>query len=270
LRCPPAEITWLDRSLLSGNTDLTLHRAPRCAGLRYVQHRWELFSRDTSYPVYLAPHQGGTPLDATAVQRAARQVLPVAPAVHYETLPVVLEPGTWLVSVATWVVPLRLEGAPGQAGEPGTAGGDQQDATQEKRVQPNGASAKRGSPPRRDAAERVRAYFQRNGTARMAMAYHYQEYILRLPAPQPVPMMDVVVALDLSGEGAVSDYKKLLQGFIWEESGHQRELAEFLLRHGLLTPADLEEARRAAEANESSGRSEQARRRLRYRPKPAG
>jgi len=44
--CPLDEITWLDRSKLSGNEDLTLHRAPRCAGLRYVQHRWELFSRD--------------------------------------------------------------------------------------------------------------------------------------------------------------------------------------------------------------------------------
>ena len=29
-----------------------------------------------------------------------------------------------------------------------------------------------------------------------------------------------VIALDLSGEGAVSDYKKLLQGFIWKERGH--------------------------------------------------
>ena len=38
LSCPPDEITWLDRSLLSGNSDLTLHRAPRCAGLRHV-HR---------------------------------------------------------------------------------------------------------------------------------------------------------------------------------------------------------------------------------------
>ena len=41
--------------MLSGNEDLTLHRAPRCAGLRYVHHRWELFSRDTTYRVYLAP-----------------------------------------------------------------------------------------------------------------------------------------------------------------------------------------------------------------------
>ena len=76
--CPPDEITWLDRDLLSGNEDLTLHRAPRCAGLRYVHHRWELFSRDTTYRVYLAP--GGAPVSAEAVQQAARHVLPPAPA----------------------------------------------------------------------------------------------------------------------------------------------------------------------------------------------
>ena len=45
--------------MLSGDKDLTLHRAPRCAGLRYVHHRWELFSRDTTYRVYLAPDAGG-------------------------------------------------------------------------------------------------------------------------------------------------------------------------------------------------------------------
>ena len=54
LSCAPDEITWLDRRILSANEDLTLHRAPRCAGLRYVHHRWELFSRDTTYRVYLA------------------------------------------------------------------------------------------------------------------------------------------------------------------------------------------------------------------------
>jgi len=52
--CPPDEITWLDRGRLSGNKDLTLHRSPRCAGLRYVHRRWEIFSRDPTYPVYLA------------------------------------------------------------------------------------------------------------------------------------------------------------------------------------------------------------------------
>src|SRR5690242_2536701 len=68
LSCPTDEIIWLDRSLLSGNEDLTLHRPPRCAGLRYVHHQWELFSRDTTHQVYLAPHEDETPLDHQAVQ----------------------------------------------------------------------------------------------------------------------------------------------------------------------------------------------------------
>jgi len=267
LSCPPDEITWLDRSVLSGNADLTLHRAPRCAGLRYVHHRWELFSRDPTYQVYLAPHARGAPLDARAVQQAARRMLPLAPAQHYETLPVVLEGGTWLVSVGNWVLPLRLDLAAPHGAEPPRPRGHEQPATQEKRVRPSGTLAKRGSPPRQDAVPRVRAYFERNATARMATAYHYQEYILGQPAPQPVPMMDVVIALDLSGEGTISDYKKLLQGFIWEERGHQRELAEFLLANGLLTHADLELAAVAAAANEASGKSEMARKRLQYRPR---
>src|SRR5208283_5907356 len=106
--CPPDEITWLDRAVLSGNEDVTLHRAPRCAGLRCVHHRWELFSRDTTYRVYLAPDTNGAAPDAAGVQRAARHVLPVAPA-RYEALPVVLEEGAWLVSVASWVLRLRLD-----------------------------------------------------------------------------------------------------------------------------------------------------------------
>ncbi|MBO0775581.1 MAG: hypothetical protein J2P34_04655, partial [Actinobacteria bacterium] len=117
LRCRPDEITWLDRGLLSGNQDLTLHRPPRCAGLRYVHRQWELFSRDTTHEVYLAPHADGTPLDHQAVQLAASHVLPVAPARHYETLPVAVEEGSWLVSVGSWVVPLRLEAAP-RPGQP--------------------------------------------------------------------------------------------------------------------------------------------------------
>jgi len=246
VNCPPDEITWLDRSRLSAEQDLTLHRAPRCAGLRYVHHRWELFSRDSTYPVYLARHTPDSPVDHRAVQLAARQVLPVAPANHFETLPVVLETGTWLVSVGNWVLPLRLEAAdrPAMAAEPRP----EQPETQEKRVQPNGPPGRRGSPPRPDAPDRVRAWFARNTAARLAMAYHYQELILGLPGAQPVPMTDVVIALDLSGEGAISDYKKQLQGLIWKERGHPRELAEFLLTRGLLTPADLEAAREAAAA----------------------
>jgi hypothetical protein len=267
VRCPRDEITWLDRALLSGNRDLTLHRSPRCAGLRYVHHRWELFSRDSSYPVYLAPYPGAAPVDARNVQQTARHVLPVAPALHYETLPVVLEAGTWLVSVGNWVLPLRLEISAEASHEPADQGSDGQPVTVEKSVRRSGEAARRGSPPRPDAAQRVQAYLQRNAAARMAMAFHYQEYILGRPAPQPVPMMDVVVALDLSGEGAVSDYKKLLQGLIWREAGHQRELAEFLLRNGLLTLADLNQARTVAADNERTGRSEQARRRLKYKPK---
>ena len=46
-----------------------MHRAPRCAGLRYVHHRWELFSRDTTYRVYLAPQSPETPVRADAVRQ---------------------------------------------------------------------------------------------------------------------------------------------------------------------------------------------------------
>ena len=120
---------------------------------------------------------------------------------------------------------------------------------------------------RKDAVARVRGYFERNATARLAMAYYYQEFILGFSAPQTVPMLDVVIALNLSGEGAVSDYKKLLQGFIWSERGHARDLTGFLLANGLLTPADLNEARLLAEQNERDGVCETARQRLRYRPK---
>jgi hypothetical protein len=73
--------------------------------------------------------------------------------------------------------------------------------------------------------------------------------------------------LDLSGEGAVSDYKKLLQGFIWSERGHARDLADFLLANALLTPADLDDARQAAAENGRNGVCEMARRRLQYRQK---
>ncbi len=258
--CPADQITWLDRSLLSGNRDLTLHRPPRCAGLRYVHRQWELFSRDTTHEVYLAPHEDEIPLDHQAVQRAARYVLPVAPA-QYETLPVVLETGSWLVSVGTWVLPLRLEGPARNSSRPAAPHAGEQPTPREERIR---AAGRRGSPPRPEAVADVRAWFARNGTARMAMALHYKEYILARPAPQPVPMTEVAVALDLSGEGAVSDYKKLLQDFIWAERGHPRELAEFLLANGLLTRADLELAVTAAEANELSGKSELTRQRLAY------
>jgi hypothetical protein len=270
VNCPADEITWLDRALLSNNEDLTLHRAPRCAGLRYVHRRWELFSRDTTYQVYLAPHSSEAAKNHLAVRRTAQRVLPVAPAERYETLPVVLADGAWLVSIGTWVLPLRVEVAARREAEGHGAPADEQPPTQDARVWADGMPpGRRGSRTRKEAVAHVRGYFERNTTARMAMAYYYQEFILGLAAPQPVPMMDVVIALDLSGEGAISDYKKLLQGFIWEERGHPRELAEFLLSNGLLTHADLDLARSVALANERSGKSEMARQRLRYKPKKA-
>jgi len=259
VNCRPDEITWLDRRLLSGDEDLTLHRAPRCAGLRYVHRHWELFSRDTTYRVYLAPQSPQARASAEAVRRTASHVLPVAPA-RYEALPVTLKEGSWLVSVGDWVLALRLD-APGVRSDPVAPDGEESPPTRA------GTVVRRGTEPGEDAIARVRGYFERNTTARLAMAYYYQEYILGLPAPQTVPMMNVVIALDLSGEGAVSDYKKLLQGFIWKERGHARDLADFLLANGLLTPADLDDARRAAAENERNGVCEMARRRLQYRPK---
>jgi hypothetical protein len=258
--CPPDEITWLDRRLLSGDEDLTLHRAPRCAGLRYVHHRWELFSRDTTYRVYLAPQSPGEPIRAEAVRRTACHVLPVAPA-RYEALPVTLAEGSWLVSVGAWVLRLRLDTSARTQADPAVPDGDKSPTTQA------GTVVRRISEPGADAVARVRGYFERNATARLAMAYYYQEFILGLAAAQAVPMMNVVIALDLSGEGAVSDYKKLLQSFIWKERGHARDLADFLLANGLLTPADLDEARQTAADNERSGVCAMARQRLQYRPK---
>ena len=258
--CPPDEITWLDRRRLSDDEDLTLHRAPRCAGLRYVHHRWELFSRDTTYRVYLAPDAAATPLTAGVVERTACHVLPVAPA-RYEALPVTLAEGSWLVSVGPWVLRLRLETSASPVPDPPVPGGGKQETTRAATV------VRRSGEPGEDAVVRVRGYFARNAAARLAMAYYYQEFILGLAAPQTVPMMSVVVALDLSGEGAVSDYKKLLQGFIWKERGHARDLADFLLANGLLTPADLDEARQVAAENERNGVCEIARQRLQYRQK---
>ena len=263
VNCPPDEITWLDRRMLSGDEDLTLHRAPRCAGLRYVHHHWELFSRDTTYRIYLAPYAAGTPLTAEAVERTARHVLPVAPT-RYEALPVPLAEGSWLVSVGPWVLRLRLEVSGRRPAEPPVPADGQQLTTRA------GTIVRRGSEPGEDAVARVRGYFERNVTARLAMAYYYQEFILGLAAPQTVPMITVVIALDLSGEGAVSDYKKLLQGLIWKERGHTRDLVDFLLANGLLTPADLDEARQVAAENERTGVCEIARRRLQYRPKGKG
>jgi hypothetical protein len=264
LNCSPEEITWLDRQLLSEGKDTTLHRSPRCPGLRYVHYRWELFSRDTTHRVYLAPYPGGSGVDPQSVRTTARHVLPMAPE-RYETVPVRLEAGQWLISVGKWILPLCVDVPSPRRGQPTVpiSGG-------QARTQEGARAAGQGSPdspPLADAVTRVRAFFDRNSTARLAIAYLYQDFILGAVAPQAVPMMDVAIALDLSGDGAVSDYKKELQRRIWNEQRHQRELPEFLLANGLIGPADLDQAKKLAVENERTGRTETARKRLRYRPK---
>ena len=265
--CRSDEITWLDRKLLSAGQDPTLHRSPRCAGLRYVDYRWELFSRDTTHKVYVAPHSADAVADFQAVQAAAQHVLPVAP-VAYETLPVRLDEGAWLVSVGKWVLPLCVDVPADHRDRPSGPHGDDQPRTQDGRYLNSGAAAPAGgSPPQPDAVAKVRTFFDRNGMACLAMAYYYQQFILGAVAPQSIPMIDVVIALDLSGDGAVSDYKKELQRRIWKEQHHQRELAEFLIANGLIGRADLERAKKVAIVNERNGKTERARERLRYRPR---
>jgi hypothetical protein len=266
LNCPLDEITWLDRQLLSAGQDTSLHRSPRCPGLRYVHYRWELFSRDTTHRVYLAPYSAEFGADPQRARTAARHVLPMAPQ-QYETVPVRLEPGQWLISVGDWVLPLCVDIPSQRRGQPTVPISGGQVRTQEAAVPDRAGQPGRDSPPLPDAISKVRAFFDRNAAACLAIAYLYQDFILGSVAPQAVPMINVAIALDLSGEGAVSDYKKELQRRIWNEQRHQRELPEFLLANGLIGHADLERAKQAALDNERTGRTETARKRLRYRPK---
>src|SRR5215469_6985510 len=271
LNCQLDEITWLDRQLLSGGKDATLHRPPRCAGFRYVGHGWELFSHDTTYQVYVSS-AGEAPLNYEAVQAEARHVLPASLAryehhmVSIESV-VRLEAGIWRVSVGKWPLQVYVDVPVPRRQDPTmTAPGNGELATQEERTRLPGSPVRgRGNLPVPDAVADVRAYLERKGEARMAMAYYYQNFIRGAVAAQAIPMIEVAIALDLTGEGAVSDYKKELQRLIWHEQGHARELAEFLLANGLLTKADLDLAEKVAAANEASGKAKSARDRLRYR-----
>jgi hypothetical protein len=270
LNCQLDEITWLDRQLLSAGTDVTLHRPPRCAGFRYVSHGWELFSRDITYQVYVAPATE-TPLNFEAVQAEARHVLPAVRAryeqhaVGMESV-VRLESGVWRVSVGKWPLQVYIDVPVPRRHDPTAPASNGELTTQEEKTRVPGAPVRgRGAQPVSSAVPDARAYLGRKGEARMAMAYYYQEFIRGAVAAQAVPMVEVAIALDLTGEGAVSDYKKELQRLIWHEQGHARELAEFLLASGLLTKADLDLAEKVAAANEASGKAGSARERLRYR-----
>jgi hypothetical protein len=271
LNCQLDEVTWLDRQLLSGGKDATLHRPPRCAGFRYVGHGWELFSHDTTYQVYVSPVEE-TPLNHEAIQAGARHVLPAVlsryehDAVSIESV-VRLEAGVWRVCVGKWPLQVYVDVPVPRRQDPTMAApANGELVTQEERTRVPGPAARgRGNLPVPDAVPDVRAYLERKGEARMAMAYYYQNFIKGAVAAQAIPMVEVAIALDLTGEGAVSDYKKELQRLIWGEQGHARELAEFLLANGLITKADLDLAEKVAAANEASGKAESARDRLRYR-----
>jgi hypothetical protein len=263
LTCPAGEIVWLDRLLLSGGQDSTLHRPPRCPGLRHVHYRWELFSRDPSHPVYLAPFAAGTAPDHRAVQAAARQVLPPARG-GLEAQPAILDGGAWAVSVGAWVLPVCVNVTPDDRARPAVPASDDLPGTREIDRRGGGSAAAR--PPLPDALARAARYLQRNPLAGLAMAYYYQDFIREAMAPQPQPLDSVVVALNLN-KGAVSEYKKELQRRIWNEPGHQRELGAFLLGNGLIGPADLQRALDAAAANEAAGQTRVAQERLRYNQK---
>lgn len=259
--CSPDQIIWLDRVTMSGGQDDTLHRSPRCPGLRYVQYRWELFSRDTSHEVYLAPDGDGSSRRFQDVRARAVHTLPPA-LPRFEAHPVRLDEGAWLVGVGKWVLPLRVSAAAGERPGDAAAPGAEEKNTVGATVLPGPAS-----PALPDAVPRVAAYLQRNEMARLALAYYYRDYLLGAVAPRTTAMIEVAIALDLSSEGTVGEFKKELQRRIWNEQHHQRELAQFLLTNGLIGRPDLEHAIRVAAANEASGRTRVARERLSYRPK---
>jgi len=263
--CPTDQITWLDRTTLSAGQDPTLHRSPRCPGLRHVQYRWELFSRDTTHAVYLAPYADGAPRQFQEVQARAVDTLPPA-LPRFETHPVQLAEGAWVISVGKWVLPLRIVTAQDDDQRPVEASGeDPGPAREEKNTVGPTLVPGSGGPALPDAVSRVDAYLERNGLARMALAYYYRDYILGTVAPQTTSMIEVAIALDLSSEGTVGEFKKELQRRIWNEQHHQRQLAQFLLTNGLIGRPDLARALRVAAANEASGRTKVARERLSYR-----
>jgi hypothetical protein len=268
LSCPLDETTWLDRTLLSAGDDPTLHRSPRCPAVRYMDHEWGLVSRDSSNEVFVAPYVAGAGLRAEAVEKSAQHVLPRA-VDGFERYPVHLQTGVWLVSVGKWPLQLFVNvpayrgddlSIPGTGSDSSTVAGSGFGEGFPGHQSPN--------PPRPEAVSRARAYLERSRHGRLALAYYYQRYILADLAPQPVRMSDVAAALDLAGEAAVSEYKKELQRLIWGEQGHQHELAQFLIAHGLIDRADLDRAKQIAADNRREGKDEQARERLRYRTSP--
>jgi len=274
--CPPDDITWIGRALLSGGRDRYLHRGIVCAGLRYVAHRWELFNRDTGQEIYLARRHPRTPPSAQVARATAEHVIPPATP-RLEPYPVRLDEGEWLVGIGMYSVvlfvgvPPRDDDSPSWTSRqarpaliPAVDGEREQDGPSETTFRSD------GEPPVADAVSRVRAYFDKRGLVQMAIAFYYQEVIRNKVPAQEVPMLDVAVALNLTSGSAIADYKKELQRLIWNEpSGHQRELAGFLVNSGLIDQSVLNRAVQLARANERTGKIRDARQRLEYRPNRA-
>jgi hypothetical protein len=261
---PDDEIIWLDRTLLSDGRDQSLHRSPRCPALRYVHHRWELFSRDVTHDVFVAPFASGDRLSCREVAATASHVVARARP-GLESTPVRLAAGNWVICVGCWILPVCIEQIPGDDGSQTTPHDSDLGATSD--VDPS--EVPNVHPPAADAVSSVTRYFERNPMACLAMAYYFRAFILGEPTPQTAPMLEVVVALDLSSEGAVSEYKKELQRRIWREQGHQRELGHFLLTNGLIGALELNRAVQLAADNEATGRTDATRARLRYKVKRA-
>jgi hypothetical protein len=211
----------------------------------------------------VAPFAAAIAQDHQAVRATAKHVLPPARGA-LEPQPAVLDDGSWLIGVGTWVLPVCVSVSPDDLNRAAAGPGGDSSVTYEidRRTMTSGPSR----PPAPDALARVTRYFGRNPTACRAMAWYYQDFIRGALAPQPRPMDSVAVALDLN-KGAVSEYKKELQRRIWNEQGHQRELGEFLLANGLISQADLDGALAAAADNEAAGRTGLAQERLRYNKK---
>jgi hypothetical protein len=274
LYCPPDEITWLGRWLLSAGEDRRVHRKTICAGVRYVAHQWELFNRDTGREVYLAQRDPATPPSAEIARATAKAMLPAATP-RLEPYPVRLDQGEWLVGIGRWFVvlfvgvPLRDDDLPSRPGRHAHVVPPSGGEGEAEHSPPNEATLKTdGEPPTADAVSKVRAYFDKRGLVHMAIAYYYQDFILAKVAPQEVPMTDVAVAMNLTNHAAIADYKKELQRLIWDQSSHhQRALAEFLITSGLIDHVVLQRARQLAEANEKTGKASNARQRFGYKPR---
>jgi hypothetical protein len=261
---PADEITWLDRALMSNGRDRTLHRAPRCPGLRYVDHGWELFSRDPTHNVFVAPFVAGPSQGADDVRRTARFVLPPAKGA-LEARPARLDAGAWIISVGSRVLPVCVDVSTTTHDSPWLVPRDELTVTHEHEPDGRPDGRPEATAPVAGATGAVASYFAHSPVARLAMAYYYQDFIEGKTAPHPLPITDVAIALDLSSESSVSEYKKELQRRIWGEQGHQRDLSRFLLVNELITMADLHRARQLATENQACGKSALASERIKYR-----